>query len=92
MPFVNRASLFHILMKAPELFLTFMWRHGISKRKNFALYVMYFVTLFLKADSSFSYVYSGGRDKQVFRIAINDFKTAQLMFIEDAPVQRVRKI
>lgn len=44
----------------------------------------------LQADNSFSYVYSGGRDKQVFRIAINDFKTAQLMFIEDAPVQRLQ--
>ncbi|CAG9534022.1 unnamed protein product [Cercopithifilaria johnstoni] len=44
----------------------------------------------LEADSNFSYVYSGGRDKQVFRTAINDFKTAQLMFIEDAPIQRLQ--
>uniref|UniRef100_A0A915PFY0 WD repeat-containing protein 48 homolog n=1 Tax=Setaria digitata TaxID=48799 RepID=A0A915PFY0_9BILA len=44
----------------------------------------------LQADSNFSYVYSGGRDKQVFRTAINDFKTAQLMFIEDAPIQRLQ--
>ncbi|KAL4002256.1 hypothetical protein ACH3XW_2705 [Acanthocheilonema viteae] len=44
----------------------------------------------LQADSNFSYVYSGGRDKQVFRTAINDFKTAQLMFVEDAPVQRLQ--
>ncbi|VDO41311.1 unnamed protein product, partial [Onchocerca flexuosa] len=44
----------------------------------------------LQADSSFSYVYSGGRDKRVFRTAINDFKTAKLMFIEDAPIQRLQ--
>ncbi|VDN07225.1 unnamed protein product [Thelazia callipaeda] len=41
----------------------------------------------LQADSNFSYVYSGGRDKKVFRTAVNDFKTAQLMFVEDAPIQ-----
>ncbi|EFO17030.2 WD repeat-containing protein 48 [Loa loa] len=44
----------------------------------------------LQVDSNFSYVYSGGRDKQVFRTAVNDFKTAELMFIEDAPVQRLQ--
>ncbi|VDN89619.1 unnamed protein product [Brugia pahangi] len=43
----------------------------------------------LQVDSNFSCVYSGGRDKRIFRTAINDFKTAQLMFIEDAPVQRL---
>lgn len=44
----------------------------------------------LQADSNFSFVYSGGRDKQVFRTAVNDFKTSQLMFVEDAPVQRLQ--
>uniref|UniRef100_A0A915AQJ8 WD repeat-containing protein 48 homolog n=1 Tax=Parascaris univalens TaxID=6257 RepID=A0A915AQJ8_PARUN len=44
----------------------------------------------LQADSSFSYVYSGGRDKQVFRTAINDFKSSQLMFVDDAPIQRLQ--
>ncbi|VDK80538.1 unnamed protein product [Litomosoides sigmodontis] len=44
----------------------------------------------LEVDSNFSLVYSGGRDKKVFRTAINDFKTAQLMFVEDAPIQRLQ--
>ncbi|KAM3723897.1 WD repeat-containing protein [Dirofilaria immitis] len=44
----------------------------------------------LQADNNFSYIYSGGRDKRVFRTAINDFKTAQLMFIDDAPIQRLQ--
>lgn len=47
---------------------------------------------YFQADSNFSLVYSGGRDKKVFRTAINDFKTAQLMFVEDAPVQRVNMV
>lgn len=44
----------------------------------------------LQADSNFSFIYSGGRDKHVFRTAINDFKLSQLMFVEDAPVQRLQ--
>ncbi|MFH4977842.1 hypothetical protein AB6A40_004551 [Gnathostoma spinigerum] len=44
----------------------------------------------LQVDSSFSYVYSGGRDKRVYRTAINDFKASQLMFIEDLPIQRLQ--
>lgn len=44
----------------------------------------------LEADSSFSYLYSGGRDKQVFRIQRNDFQSAELMFVEEAPVQRLQ--
>ncbi|VDN50699.1 unnamed protein product [Dracunculus medinensis] len=44
----------------------------------------------LQADSNFSFIYSGGRDKQVLRTAINDFKTSQLMFMENAPIQRLQ--
>ncbi|TKR57587.1 hypothetical protein L596_030269 [Steinernema carpocapsae] len=44
----------------------------------------------LQVDSSFSYVYSGGRDRRVYRTALNDINNSKLMFVEDAPVQKLQ--
>lgn len=70
-----------------EVFIWFKRIKKIAYCQFGAVHFMY--SVFFQADNNFSYVFSGGRDKQVFRTAVNDFKSVQLMFIEDAPIQRV---
>ncbi|KHJ91783.1 WD domain, G-beta repeat protein [Oesophagostomum dentatum] len=43
----------------------------------------------LQTDSAFSFVYSAGRDRRVFRTPICDFSQSQLLFEEDAFVKRL---
>lgn len=45
--------------------------------------------IFLQTDTAFSFMYSAGRDRRVFRTPICDFAQSQLLFEEDAFVKRV---
>ncbi|KAK0418585.1 hypothetical protein QR680_013655 [Steinernema hermaphroditum] len=45
----------------------------------------------LQADASFSQVYSGGRDRRVYRTTLNDC-SSKLMFMESAPVQKLQLV
>ncbi|KIH53821.1 WD domain, G-beta repeat protein [Ancylostoma duodenale] len=46
----------------------------------------------LQTDTSFSFMYSAGRDRRVFRTPICDFAQSQLLFEEDAFVKRMLQI
>ncbi|PAV88354.1 hypothetical protein WR25_07590 isoform B [Diploscapter pachys] len=43
----------------------------------------------LQVDSSFSFVFSAGRDKRVYRTPICDMTQNQLLFEEDAPIKKI---
>ncbi|KAI1716221.1 WD domain, g-beta repeat domain-containing protein [Ditylenchus destructor] len=43
----------------------------------------------LQANSSFSYVYSGGRDQRVFRTELRNLSNCEFLFMEEKPVQRL---
>ncbi|CAK5086302.1 unnamed protein product [Meloidogyne enterolobii] len=43
----------------------------------------------LQTDSNFSTIYSGGRDRRVFRTPIRNLGTSDLLFIEQKPIQKL---
>lgn len=43
----------------------------------------------LQADASFSWVFSGGRDRRVFRTPLADTAASECLFMEESPVQKV---
>lgn len=44
----------------------------------------------VEAGSNFNTFYSGGRDKRVFRVQRHDFQSAELLFVDEAPIQRLK--
>ncbi|CAI4231498.1 unnamed protein product [Auanema sp. JU1783] len=43
----------------------------------------------LQSDAMFNYIYSGGRDKKVYRTNVSDFSQSSLVLEEDAPIKKI---
>ncbi|CAJ0572142.1 unnamed protein product, partial [Mesorhabditis spiculigera] len=43
----------------------------------------------LQTDAGWTHVYSGGRDKRVYRTSINNYTNSQLLCVEEAPVKQM---